>query len=67
LVVTGSAGLLSGLAMRLRPDDDLALRDGHIAEWRELRAEPEQRRESRRKQRRFLQNPAGYLTSSEKG
>jgi hypothetical protein len=65
LVVSGSARLISGLATRLRPGEGLVLRDGYVAEWQELRAKLEQRRESRRKQRRFRQNPAAYLTHLE--
>src|SRR5215469_13358024 len=65
LVVRGSARLISGLATRLRPAAGLVLRDGYVADWQELRAELEQRRESRRKQRRFRQNPAAYLTQLE--
>jgi Transposase, Mutator family len=65
LVVTGSARLIAGLATRLRPEEGLRLRDGYVADWQELRAELEQRRESRRKQRRFRRNPAVYLTQLE--
>jgi hypothetical protein len=65
LVVMGSARLVSGLATRLRPEEGLVLRDGYVANWQELRAELEQRRESRRKQRRFRHNPAAYLTQLE--
>jgi hypothetical protein len=65
LVVMGSARVISGLATRLRPEEGLLLRDGYVADWQELRAELEQRRESRRKQRRFRQNPAAYLTELE--
>jgi Transposase, Mutator family len=65
LVVTGSARLISGLATRLRPEEGLVLRDGYVADWQELRAKLEQRRESRRKQRRFRHNPAAYLTQLE--
>ena len=65
LVVSGSARLISGLATRLRPEEGLVLRDGYVADWQELRAELEQRRESRRKQRRFRQDPAAYLTQLE--
>jgi hypothetical protein len=61
----GSARVISGLATRLRPDEGLLLRDGYVADWQELRAELEQRRESRRKQRRFRRNPAAYLTELE--
>jgi hypothetical protein len=65
LVGSGSARLISSLATRLRPEEGLVLRDGYVADWQELRAELEQRRESRRKRRRFRQNPAAYLTQLE--
>jgi hypothetical protein len=65
LVVMGSARVVSGLATRLRPEEGLLLRDGYVADWQELRADLEQRRESRRKQRRFRQNPTAYLTELE--
>ena len=65
LVVMGSARLISGLATRLRPEEGLILQDDYVAAWRELRAKLEQRRESRRKQRRFRHDPAAYLTQLE--
>ena len=65
LVVMGSARLISGLATRLRPEEGLVLRDGYVAAWQELRAELEQRREARRKQRRFRHEPAAYLKELE--
>jgi hypothetical protein len=65
LVVMGSARVIAGLATRLRPEEGLLLRDGYVADWQELRAELEQRRESRRKQRRFRHDPAAYLTALE--
>ena len=48
LVVMGSARLISGLATRLRPEEGLVLSPGYVEDWRELRAELETRRESRR-------------------
>jgi hypothetical protein len=65
LVVMGPARVISGLATRLRPEEGLLLRDGYVADWQELRAELEQRRESRRKQRRFRHDPAAYLAQLE--
>ena len=65
LVVMGSARVISGLATRLRPEEGLVLRPGYVADWKELRAELEQRRESRRKQRRFRHNPDTYLKELE--
>jgi hypothetical protein len=65
LVVMGSARVVSGLATRLRPEEGLVLRPGYVEDWQELRAELEQRRESRRKQRRFRHDPAVYLKDLE--
>jgi hypothetical protein len=65
LVVMGSARLVSGLVTRLRPEEGLQLSPGYVARWRELRAELERRRESRRKQRRFRHDPAAYLAKLE--
>jgi hypothetical protein len=65
LVVMGSARVISGLATRLRPEEGLVLRPGYVEGWRELRADLERRRESRRKQRRFRQDPAAYLAQLE--
>ncbi|MBV8557179.1 MAG: hypothetical protein JO116_16570 [Planctomycetaceae bacterium] len=65
LVVMGSARLVSGVATRLRPEEGLLLPSDYVEDWRELRAGLEQRRESRRKQRRFRQDPVGYLKELE--
>jgi hypothetical protein len=65
LVVMGSARLISSLATRLRPEEGLVLSAGYVEDWEELRAELEGRRESRRRQRRFRRDPAGYLTELE--
>jgi hypothetical protein len=65
LVVMGSARLISGLATRLRPEEGLLLPSGYVERWRALRAGLEKRRESRRKQRRFRRDPAGYLKELE--
>jgi hypothetical protein len=65
LVVMGSARIISGLATRLRPEEGLVLRPDYVASWRELRADLERRRESRRKQRRFRHDPAAYLAQLE--
>jgi hypothetical protein len=65
LVVMGSARVISGLATRLRPDEGLELRPGYVDEWQALRAELDQRRESRRRQRRFRHDPASYLAELE--
>jgi hypothetical protein len=50
------------LATRLRPEEGLLLPPGDVEDGQELRAELEQRRASRRKQRRFRRAPAAYLT-----
>jgi hypothetical protein len=65
LVVMGSARMISGLATRLRPEEGLVLRPGYVEGWQELRGELEQRREARRKQRRFRHDPAAYLAKLE--
>jgi hypothetical protein len=65
LVVMGSARLISGVATRLRPEEGLVLAPGYVEAWRELRADLEKRRESRRKQRRFRHDPAAYLKELE--
>jgi hypothetical protein len=65
LVVMGSARVISGLATRLRPDEGLELRPGYVDDWQALRAELEQRREWRRRQRRFRHDPASYLAGLE--
>jgi hypothetical protein len=65
LVVMGSVRLISSLATRLRPEEGLSLRSGYVPLWQKLRRELEQRRESRRKQRRFRQDPDAYLTELE--
>jgi hypothetical protein len=64
-VVMGSARVISGLATRLRPEEGLVLSPGYVDGWRELRADLERRRESRRKQRRFRHDPATYLAQLE--
>jgi len=61
----GSARLVSGVATRLRPGEGLNLPPGDVGRWRELRAELERRRESRRKQRRFRRDPDAYLNELE--
>jgi len=65
LVVMGSARVISSLATRLRPEEGLVLSPNYVEEWKKLRAELEARRESRRKQRRFRQNPDAYLKDLE--
>jgi hypothetical protein len=62
----GSARVISGLATRQRPEEGLELRPGYVEDWQALRAELEQRRESRRRQRRFRHDPASYLAELER-
>jgi hypothetical protein len=66
LVVMGSVRVLAGLATRLRPEEGLRLPSGYLGRWRELRADLERRRESRRKQRRFRHDPVSYLAELER-
>jgi len=66
LVVMGSVRVISGLATRLRPDEGLVLRPGYVERWQESRADLERRREARRQQRRFRQDPAAYLAQLER-
>jgi hypothetical protein len=65
LVVLGSVRLIASVATRLRPEEGLVLPPDYVASWQELRAGLEPRRESRRQQRRFRQDPLGYLTNLE--
>ena len=65
LVVMGSVRLISSVATRLRPEEGLSLRSGYVPKWEKLRMALEQRRESRRKQRRFRRDPEAYLTELE--
>ena len=53
------------LATRLRPEEGLLLSEGYVERWQGLRAELEERRESRRKQRRFRRDPVIYLNKLE--
>jgi hypothetical protein len=65
LVVTGSVQVVAGLATRLRPDEGLELPTGYVDRWRETRARLDQRREARRRQRRFRRAPVIYLQKLE--
>jgi hypothetical protein len=65
LVVQGSVRVVASLATRLRPEEGLKLRTGYVDDWKRLRADLDKRRESRRKQRRFRRDPAGYLRQLE--
>ena len=61
----GSARVISAAVTRLRPEEGLSLPPGYVDDWRKLRAELEQRRESRRKQRRYRHDPVAYLMELE--
>src|SRR5262249_13429614 len=66
LVVLGAVRLVAGLATRLRPEEGVAAKGGYVEPWRQLRARLDQRREARRRQRRFRRAPLRYLASLEK-
>jgi hypothetical protein len=66
LVVQGSVRVVASLATRLRPEEGLKLPPGYVDDWRRLRADLDERRESRRKQRRFRRDPVNYLNRLEK-
>jgi hypothetical protein len=61
----GSARVISNLATRLCPEENLVLRPGYVLRWKQLRADLDARRESRRKQRRFRYDPLSYLRALE--
>jgi hypothetical protein len=63
----GLARLVSGLATRLRPEEGLLLPSGYVENWQELRAELEERRESRRKWRRFRRDRSAISQSLNNG
>jgi hypothetical protein len=65
LVVAGCVRVVSSLATRLRPEEGLRLSAGDVEGWRQSRAGLEQRRESRRQQRRFRRDPVTYLQKLE--
>jgi hypothetical protein len=61
LVVRGSVRLVAGLLTRLEPDQELGVERIALGTWQRLRAALERRQEARRQQRRFRNDPAGYL------
>jgi hypothetical protein len=65
LVVKGAARVVAGVATREHPEEGLALPEGYVGEWERSRAELEKRREARRQQSRFRQNPFSYLQKLE--
>jgi hypothetical protein len=66
LVVKGGPRILAGLATRQRPEEGLALPQGYVPAWQQVRAELEKRKEARRQQFRFRRNPDIYLNKLEK-
>lgn len=67
MVVRGSVRLVASVASRLRTFSAKDIRPRDANEWRKLRAELEDRRETRRRQLRFRRDPAGYLGALEQG
>jgi hypothetical protein len=65
LVVKGASRVVADLATRQHPDEGLALPEGYVGAWQRSRAELERRREARRQQGRFRQNPFSYLRKLE--
>lgn len=65
LVVLGSVRVIASLATRLRPEEGLVLGAGYVGRWRQLRADLEKRRRTRRQQRRFRRDPIMYLKQLE--
>jgi hypothetical protein len=65
LVVSGSVRVVSGLATRLRPDEELLLPTDYVAQWQRARRAVDKRREGRRQQRRFRRDPVTYLQKLE--
>ena len=65
LVLRGAARVLGATATRQRPFSGAELAQGDRAEWRQLRAELEERRCRRVERRRFRQDPEGYLRDLE--
>jgi hypothetical protein len=65
LVVRGGVRLIAAVATRVQPCTTEQLRPEHLTAWRALRAELEQRQETRRTQLRFRRDPARYLAAAE--
>jgi hypothetical protein len=65
LVVRGAVRLLAAVATRRGPFTAEQLRPVHLAAWRQLRRELDQRQETRRAQLRFRKDPTTYLAQAE--
>jgi hypothetical protein len=65
LVVRGSVRMVAAVATRQRPVCAEPLRPPSVRAWRLLRAQLEQRQETRRQQRRFRRDPDAYLQAVE--
>jgi hypothetical protein len=61
LVVRGGPRIMAELATGQRPEEGLSWPSGYVPTWRRQREELEKRREARRQQRRFRQDPHHYL------
>jgi len=65
LLLRGQARVLASVSTRLRTYQAADLPPGNLARWRSLRKALDDRQETRRQQRRFRQNPQGYLLALE--
>jgi len=65
LLLRGQARVLASVSTRLRTYQVTDLPPGNLARWRSLRKTLDARQETRRQQRRFRQNPQGYLLALE--
>jgi hypothetical protein len=65
LVVRGAVRLLAAVATRHEPFTAEQLYPLHLAAWRQLRRELDQRQETRRAQSRFRKDPTTYLAQAE--
>ena len=65
LVVRGAVRAVAAVAARGQIFDEIALRPTDLPAWRALRQQLQTRQEARRAQRRFRQDPDGYLAALE--
>jgi hypothetical protein len=65
LLLRGQARVLASVSTRLRTCRATDLPPGNLTDWRSLRKALDARQETRRQQRRFRQNPQGYLHALE--
>jgi hypothetical protein len=66
MVLRGSVKVVAGLATRLRTFSSEDIRPADTGEWKQLRADLDTRRATRRQQLRFRRDPAKYLAALEK-